>query len=217
MTAHDPAPAAEAPIGRIEIRPAPRSVKTRMAALCEQTFEEHRARQPHAFPANGFQQHVAPLIEAAFSGTLRTLDESPNAYAAFVGDAFAGYVLLSQWARPGGADMPFVSIDDICVEPAFRGRGVARALVRYVRDLAEERGWDSLTAQVWTGNTASEALFRSEGFTPDYIRFRIGPYRQARDYPGMFKPPLFLRILSSGWFALVAGLIAGALWMKILG
>ncbi|MDU8943854.1 GNAT family N-acetyltransferase [Ovoidimarina sediminis] len=210
MTADTPNPA-------IEIRPAPRAVKDRMAALCEQTFEEHRARQPHAFPKNAYRILVAPLVEAAFFGTLRSLKQSPNAYAAFIGGEFASYVLLSHWARRSRKQMPYVSVDDICVEPAFRGRGVARALLRHVRALAEERGWDSLTAQVWTGNDASEALFRSEGFTPDYIRFSAGPGRQARDYPNMTGPSLVLHWLTGGWFTLVSGAIAGAALMKLFG
>ena len=217
MTAHDPASVAETHIAAVEIRPAPLNVKGRMNALCEQTFDEHRARQPHAFPKNAYQLHVGPLIEAAFFGRVRSLKVSPNAYAAFVGGDFAGYVLLSPWARPGGADMPYVSIDDICVEPAFRGRGVARALLRHVRALAEERGWDSLIAHVWTGNDASEALFRSEGFIPDYIRFSTGPGRQARDYPLAFGLPLGLRIIGGGWVMLIAGAIAGAALMKLFG
>ncbi len=194
----------------IDIRPAPRALKDRMAELTSVTFAEHQARQPWAFPNNGLEQTALQNINFAFMDKGRQLKESPNAFAAYVDEHFAGFILLSVWARGGGPDMPHVSIDDICVVPEFRGRGVGRALLRHARALAAEEDWDSLNATVWTGNEASEALFRSEGFTVEHQQFRIGPDRLARDYPDPPKRPLWLRILDSWGFVAVLILGVGA-------
>lgn len=170
-------------MAEIEIIPAPLALKPRIEEMSRATFEEHRARQPWAFPENGFEVTVQPNIDVAFQGATREEKISHTAFVAVLDSEFAGYVILSPWVRRGGPDMPYVNIDDIAVLPEFRRTGVARALLRHVTALSDYRDWDSLQANVWAPNTASAALFASEGFTPACVRYRRGPDRQARDYP----------------------------------
>ncbi len=167
----------------LRIVPAPRSLLPEILRCSRETFEEHRARQPWAFPANSFEVMIEGSIKGSFREGGRTLAESPNLFAAYRGEDFAGYVLLSVWARQDVQYLPYVGIDDICVLPEFRRKGIARALLRHAVALSEERGWDSLKATVWAGNDASDALFRSEGFAVESTKYRTGPDRQCRDYP----------------------------------
>lgn len=168
----------------IRITNAPADLKDDIARYCRETFEEHRERQPHAFPKNSFEAILGGGLEKAFrdpSG--QPLRESPVIFTAFIGDKFAGYIHLSDWVRPGRTDMPFISITDIYVIPEFRESGVARALIEHVKSLADERDWDNLTANVWSGNTRSDELFRAAGFRQDSVSYRYGPDRPARDWP----------------------------------
>jgi len=172
-------------VTEIRIIPAPLALKPAILALSRATYEEHRARQPFAFPENGFEQTVVPLLDAAFRRETGQLSESPNIFAAMAGTDIAGYMLLSHWARSDGPDMHYVSIDDICVRPELRGKGIARALLDHARTLAATRDWDNLVATIWDGNTASRALFESAGFDVQSRTYRLGPTRQARNYPAI--------------------------------
>lgn len=55
-------------------------------------------------------------------------------------------------------------IDDICVDVNERGKGIATALVEYVKDFAKQSGCYNITLNVWGGNTNAEALYSGLGF-----------------------------------------------------
>ncbi len=192
----------------IRIVPAPRALKDRIKELARTTFEEHNARQPFAFPGNLLQVSLFRDIDRAFEVEGKQLDESPVALAAFLGNDFAGYVLLSDWAREDGPDMPSVTVEDIRVLEEHRGRGVGRALLQAVQDRATAQGWDNVTATIWAGNPESEALFNAAGFTEQSKTYRFGPSGQARDYPDPPRPGLRQRI--STWLVLGLAMLGGA-------
>lgn len=54
-------------------------------------------------------------------------------------------------------------IDDICVDESARGRHVGKALFDFVSDYARSAGCSSLTLNVWAGNDAAMAFYRSMG------------------------------------------------------
>jgi len=57
-------------------------------------------------------------------------------------------------------------IDDLCVDEAARGRGVATALYRHVLDFAKSAGCHNVTLNVWTGNDAALAFYQKMGMQP---------------------------------------------------
>jgi ribosomal protein S18 acetylase RimI-like enzyme len=59
---------------------------------------------------------------------------------------------------------PLLNIHDIAVLPQWRGRGIARAILGAVADLARAEGCCKITLEVRDDNPAAEALYRSEGF-----------------------------------------------------
>ena len=59
------------------------------------------------------------------------------------------------------------------VAPAFRGRGLGRQVLRYIENLAVERGFTEGVLETGGSQPAAEALYKSEGWTP---RGLFGPY-----------------------------------------
>ncbi len=167
---------------QLVIRPAPASLLPQIQTAIRATWEEHRARQPHAFAKGELEAYVLPGVAQAFQDQHgRPVAHSDRIFAAYLSDTFAGYVMLSRLTLPDGAPVPFVNIEDIHVQPQFRGQGVGRALLDHVKDMSEMQDWDNVTATVWQGNDTSAALFDKAGFAPISTTLRFGPDRQVRD------------------------------------
>ena len=63
-------------------------------------------------------------------------------------------------------DRKEVYIDDLCVEENCRGKGVAKALYRYVCLWAKSIGCDFVTLNVWQGNDSAHGFYEAMGLTP---------------------------------------------------
>ena len=59
-----------------------------------------------------------------------------------------------------------IYIDDLCVEEALRGRGIAKALYQYVCGWARELGCSFVTLNVWRGNDGAQKFYEKMGMTP---------------------------------------------------
>lgn len=57
-------------------------------------------------------------------------------------------------------------VDDLCVDEAARGKGVATALYQYAKEYALKNGCHNLTLNVWEGNDAALAFYHKMGMTP---------------------------------------------------
>jgi ribosomal protein S18 acetylase RimI-like enzyme len=81
-----------------------------------------------------------------------------------------GTVIGTVTCCPGGADFADIAVDGeaefrmLAVEPAARGRGVARALIDACRDLAVGWGAQRLVLSVIDHNAPAAALYASIGF-----------------------------------------------------
>jgi GNAT superfamily N-acetyltransferase len=62
-------------------------------------------------------------------------------------------------------------LQDLFVDPAVRGRGVARALIEAVAKAARERGAERLYWLTQTHNTAARALYDKVAKYNDFIRY----------------------------------------------
>jgi ribosomal protein S18 acetylase RimI-like enzyme len=58
----------------------------------------------------------------------------------------------------------WASVDDVFVEPAYRNRGIGRALLRSVRAWAQERGADGISLQVAAANARGRKFYEDLGF-----------------------------------------------------
>ena len=67
---------------------------------------------------------------------------------------------------------PVCYLEDLFVDPAMRGRGVARALVQALRAEGKAKGWSRL---YWHTRADNPARKLYDEFTPadDYVRYRV--------------------------------------------
>jgi ribosomal protein S18 acetylase RimI-like enzyme len=66
-------------------------------------------------------------------------------------------------------DMIEFYIDDLCVDEACRGQGIAKALYAHVTDYAKSIGCAFLTLNVWCGNEGAMKFYEKAGMTPRSI------------------------------------------------
>jgi len=66
---------------------------------------------------------------------------------------------------PKYRDGEVMSIEDTCVHPEYRGRGVGSALLTAAAAAARERGCCRMESNVWAFNEESLAFFRGNGFS----------------------------------------------------
>jgi ribosomal protein S18 acetylase RimI-like enzyme len=59
---------------------------------------------------------------------------------------------------------PLLNIHDIAVTASWRRRGVGRALIQELENIARERGCCKLTLEVLENNLSAQALYRELGF-----------------------------------------------------
>ena len=70
-------------------------------------------------------------------------------------------------------DVRTLYIDDICVDEAYRGQGVGKALYREVCAYAKENGFYNITLNVWSCNPGAQAFYESLGLKPQKIGMEI--------------------------------------------
>lgn len=135
--------------------------------------------------------HPHSAIEARIAD-----DPAKYKLVAEIGENVAGYGELQTWPekprlRHGG------EIDMVATHPGFRGKGVGKALVGAMIDLADR--WlqlQRLQLFVWDGNERAVALYKESGFDVEgrlrRFVFVDGAYRDAlvmaRLNPALFVP-----------------------------
>jgi ribosomal protein S18 acetylase RimI-like enzyme len=116
--------------------------------------ERFAATQGYPFDAAGSRAALAALLARPELG---------RAYRIVEGVETIGYaVLCFGWSVEWGGRDAFV--DELYLEPAWRGRGLGRAALRALAEEAHAAGVRALHLEVEAGNEAGQALYRSEGF-----------------------------------------------------
>ncbi|MDX1688149.1 MAG: GNAT family N-acetyltransferase [Candidatus Promineifilaceae bacterium] len=119
-----------------------------------------------------FKRHVHDEVAAQFEEWLG--EENVWAFIAYQGERPVGYVLALIRERPENpvtrAWRAFL-IDQISVEPAWKGKGVGRALVEAALEVAREAAVDEVQATTWAFNEQAQAFFRALGFDVQVLRF----------------------------------------------
>jgi ribosomal protein S18 acetylase RimI-like enzyme len=59
---------------------------------------------------------------------------------------------------------PYAELTELYVDPAFRRRGLGRALIARAEQLARTRGASDLLIMTGVGNAAAQALYRAAGY-----------------------------------------------------
>ena len=104
----------------------------------------------------------------AFEAELSTLTSLRQPYVCFLaveGDRAIGMIDARERNYAEGApNLRAAYVEDLWVEPDYRGRGVARSLLAAVEQWAREERFDWLGSDATTDNAASHAWHRAAGF-----------------------------------------------------
>ena len=136
----------------------------RIIDLLRQVGQVHHELRPDLFRA-GAQKYD----EAALQELLK--DPTRPIFAAIVEGTLMGYCFcIHQVTKddPVLCDRKNLYIDDLCVDEACRGQGIAAALYAYALDYARKEGFDAITLNVWSGNSA-ERFYQKMGRKPQKV------------------------------------------------
>jgi ribosomal protein S18 acetylase RimI-like enzyme len=85
-------------------------------------------------------------------------DADKTIFFAYVNDELAGQIRVIKWWNR------YAYIDDIVVEPKFRGQGVGRALIHRAMDWAKAKKFPGLMLETQNNNGSACRLYESCGF-----------------------------------------------------
>ncbi len=151
---------------RIQIRPAVSADLPRLGALGARLVQEH-----HAFDAKRFlpSRDRLPLDYGRFLAS-QLHESNAIVLVAVDRDDVLGYT----YATIEGIDYmalrgPAGVLQDIIVDPEFRGRGVGVLLLDAVITALEQRGATQIVLMTAARNVAAQRLFARGGFRPTMI------------------------------------------------
>lgn len=136
-----------------------------MIDLLQQVGEVHHQIRPDLF-RSGAQKYNHTDLEALLADSDRPI------LIAEEGDKVAGYafcILQENQGNPVLCDRKVLYIDDLCVDEAVRGRGIATALYERVLAFARELHCHSVTLNVWCGNDGAMKFYEKCGMKPQKI------------------------------------------------
>ncbi len=145
----------------IEVRPAKREELERVNELRRMVNDLHVAGRPAHFRP-GFNAELQGHLYERFEA-----DESDVLVAAVDGEV-AGFATVQYVHRPESPytlPLDFYHLEEFGVDAAFRRRGVATALVEYMKADAKTRGFTRLDLDVWAFNDSALAFYEAAGFT----------------------------------------------------
>ncbi|MBR4727581.1 MAG: GNAT family N-acetyltransferase [Clostridia bacterium] len=142
----------------------------RILELLSQVLEVHAAIRPDLF-ISGTTKYSADEVAAMLR------DETRRTYvAADETDTVQGYAMcILRKPAESAVLVPVTTlyIDDLCVDEAFRGRQIGKALFAHVKAQAELLHCDEITLNVWEGNHAAEAFYEAMGMRPKYTDLEL--------------------------------------------
>ena len=133
--------------------------------LLQQVGEVHHQIRPDLF-RSGAQKYDTAALEALLA------DPDRPVFIAEVEGNVAGHAfcILQETAdNPVLCDRKVLYIDDICVDEAHRGQGIATALYNRVVEYARELGCHAITLNVWCGNDSAMKFYEKCGMKPQKI------------------------------------------------
>lgn len=131
-----------------------------LASLNQEVQEWHHRNYPERFK---------PYNQWAIEKTFEELLESPDwlAWVAWWGERPVGYTLSLIRVQPDSAftyQSNIWYLDQVCVTEAYRGRGIAKALMETIKTEALKRDIVLIEMNHWTKNITAKNFFTRQGF-----------------------------------------------------
>ncbi len=128
--------------------------------LRRQVNDLHVAGKPDVFKP-GFGRELADYVYTIHR------DPEQAIVVAELDGVLCGFAVLHHIRKPENPFMyerDFLDIDEFCVDEAFRRRGVASEMIRFIRDYAREKGCRRLELNMWEFNQDALAFYEAAGF-----------------------------------------------------
>ena len=145
----------------ITIRPARRGELGRVNELRRMVNDLHVAGRPAHFKPGFGPELQARLFEAFDSDRFGVI-------VAAEGAEILGFAVVQYVHRPEGPytlPLDFYHVEEFGVDPVHRRRGIATALVAYMKADAKARDFTRLDLDVWAFNDSALAFYEAAGFT----------------------------------------------------
>ena len=136
-----------------------------MISLLKQVGQVHHDIRPDLF-RSGAQKYSEADLAALLKDPAR-----PILIAELDGEV-AGYcfcILQETKDNPVLCDRKVLYIDDLCVDEAIRGRGIATALYERTCEFARSLSCQAVTLNVWSGNDTAQRFYEKMGMRPQKI------------------------------------------------
>ena len=157
----DREPAVRHDSASVSVRFAREEDLDRVNELRRQVNDQHVAGKPEVFRP-GFCGELRDYIHAIME------DPQKEIVVAEAGGAIRGFAVLNHIVRPENPFMferDYLDIDEFGVDEGFRRRGVAAAMIRFIREYAREKGFRRLELNMWEFNRGALAFYEASGFT----------------------------------------------------
>ena len=147
----------------IAVRPARREDEAAVLTLADQLA---------AFPVPAWR--TAREIQRADDGVLReALEGAREGTVAFVAEGPGGIdgVVCLSTTEDYFTHEPLAHVEVLAVDPAARGRGVARALMQAAESWARRQGFARISLNVWMQNERARGLYEHLGYGPETMHY----------------------------------------------
>ena len=144
----------------IEVRPAKRDELERVNELRRMVNEVHVQGRPDIF-RSGFCEELERHVVEAFD------DENSDVVVALADGGIAGFATVQYIRRPESPyslARDFYRVEEFGVDEACRRRGVATALVDYMKNDAREKGFGRIELDAWAFNEGALTFYENAGF-----------------------------------------------------
>ena len=136
-----------------------------MIELLKQVGQVHHEIRPDLFRAGAQKYDEEALIQLLSDPNRPILIAELEGWVA----GYAFCILQITQNDPVLCDRRVLYIDDLCVDEAHRGQGIATKLYSQVLSLARELHCDAVTLNVWSGNDSAMAFYERSGLKPQKV------------------------------------------------
>jgi GNAT superfamily N-acetyltransferase len=156
----------------VSVNPGSRALRVRGARGTDRTFVLDTAARLAAFGPPRWR-----TAEEVIEGEARTLrdffesaDEASRLLIVEAGDERLGFVLLEELRDYFTLEW-HGHVGILAVTEGAEGRGAGGALIRAAEAWARERGYRTLTLNVFSGNSHAREVYEHLGFEPDTVKY----------------------------------------------
>ena len=180
----DRVPAPKGEKAEVNVRLAEQKDLEQVNRLRRQVNDVHTAGKPEVFKP-GFPDDLRNHIYTIWN------DPKQRIAVAELQGEIVGFAVLNHVTRPENPFMferDFLDVDEFGVDEGFRRRGIASALIRFIRDFAKENGFDRVELNMWEFNRGALAFYEAAGFTT-YRRYMEMKLQAPEQVPAENKSP----------------------------